>query len=178
MSGQTPKATETNNAANNKNLFPVSKDAKQAKKGKKVNVEDEAPGNNGVEQQLAQINEKLSNMLTRNDTGFLKQIIKDTICKRKDELLKPLIYRIKILESDVMDQAKEIENLKKELTKKIQPSKISTKTTNASKTASDRTRTTSTKLPTIWNNMDAETISEFRAYTVTLIARRLKPQPP
>jgi len=118
MSGQTPKATETNNATKDSNLFPVFKDAKQTKKGKKAKVEDDTPGNTGIEQQLSQINEKLSNMLTKKDTGFLKQIIKDTICELKDELLKPLVHRIEILESDVMDQAKEIENFKKELTKK------------------------------------------------------------
>jgi len=95
QSKHTPKATETNNAAKDSNPFPVFKDAKQAKKGGKgQNLDNETPGNNGVEQQLTQINEKLSNMLTKTDTGFLKQIIKDTIC----ELLKPLIHQIEILE--------------------------------------------------------------------------------
>jgi cell division protein FtsB len=67
---------------------------------------------------LTLIYEKLGNTLTKNDTGFLKQIIKDTICELKDDLLKSLIPRIEILESDVMDQAKEIEQLKKEISKK------------------------------------------------------------
>ena len=57
-------------------------------------------------------------MLTKKDTSFLKQIVKDTICELKDDLLKPLIHRIEIMESDIMDQAKEIEKLKDELAKK------------------------------------------------------------
>ena len=57
-------------------------------------------------------------MLTKKDTPFLKQTIKDTICELKNELFKPLIHRIEILESDLMDQAKEIETLKSEMTKR------------------------------------------------------------
>jgi len=57
-------------------------------------------------------------MLTKNDTSFLKNIIKDTVLEFKDELLKPLTHRIEILESDVMDQAKELETLKKEMANK------------------------------------------------------------
>ena len=57
-------------------------------------------------------------MLTKNDTSFLKQIIKETISELKEDLFKPLMHRIEILESNVMDQAKEIETLKKEMTKK------------------------------------------------------------
>ena len=74
--------------------------------------------NDGVEKQLALINEKLSNMLTKNDTSFLKQIVKDTFCELKDDLFKPLIHIFEIMDSDIMDQAKEIEKLKDELAKK------------------------------------------------------------
>jgi len=49
---------------------------------------------------------------------FWKQIVKDTICELKDHLFKPLIHRFKIMKSDIMDQAKEIEKLKDELAKK------------------------------------------------------------
>jgi len=56
--------------------------------------------------------------LTKNDTSFLKQIIKDTIIELKEDEFKPLMHRIEILEGDVMDQAKEIETLKKKMTKK------------------------------------------------------------
>ena len=56
--------------------------------------------------------------MTKNDTSFLKQIIKDTIIELKEDEFKPLMHRIEILEGDVMDQAKEIETLKKKMTKK------------------------------------------------------------
>jgi len=98
-----------------KTVYPVFNKAKR-KKGEKAKIENE--NNDGVEKQLALIYEKLSNMLTKNDTSFLKQIVKDTICELKDDLLKPLIHRIEIMESDIMGQAKEIEKLKDELAKK------------------------------------------------------------
>jgi len=117
-SGQAATSAVTSTPAKDGNLFPVFTEAKQGKKGKKAKIDDETTSSNAIEKQLVQINGKLSNMLTKNDTGFLKKIIKDTICEFKDELLKPIIHRIEILESDVMDQSKEIETLKKELTKK------------------------------------------------------------
>jgi len=114
-SGANTQASNTASTPAKENVFPVFKEAKQTKKGKKAKIEDET---DGIEKQLASINAKLSNMLTKKDTPFLKQTIKDTICELKDELFKPLIHRIEILESDLMDQAKEIETLKSEMTKR------------------------------------------------------------
>jgi len=70
---------------------PVFKEVKLTKKGKQAKIEEET---DGIEKQLA------------------------TICELKDELFKPLIHRIEILGSDLMDQAKEIETLKSETTKR------------------------------------------------------------
>ena len=47
--------------------------------------------------------------------AYWKKVIKDTIIVFKDELLQPLIHRIEILENDVRDKAKELENHQKEL---------------------------------------------------------------
>jgi len=114
-SGANTQALNTASTPAKENVFPVFKEAKQSKKGKKAKVEDDT---DGIEKQLAMINTKLSNMLTKNDTIFLKQTIKDTLCELKDELFKPLLHRIEIMESDLMDQAKEIETLKTEMTKR------------------------------------------------------------
>jgi len=108
-SGQALTSAVTSTPAKDGNLFPVLTEAKQG--------DDEITSSNAIEKQLVQINGNLSNMLTKNDTGFLNFFIKDTICEFKDELLKPIIPRIEILESDVIDQAKEIETLNKELAK-------------------------------------------------------------
>jgi len=70
---------------------PVFKEIKLTKKGKQAKIEEET---DGIEKQLA------------------------TICELKDELFKPLIHRIEILESDLMDQAKAIATLKSETTKR------------------------------------------------------------
>lgn len=51
VSGQVLKAAETSTHTKDGNLFPVVKEAKQAKKGEKAQPEDETPGSNGVEKQ-------------------------------------------------------------------------------------------------------------------------------
>jgi len=62
--------------------------------GKKTNIEDET--SSVIERHLELINEKLNNMLTKSDTRFLKQIIKDTISEQKEDVFKQLMHRIEI----------------------------------------------------------------------------------
>lgn len=69
-----------------------------------------------MENQLKEINDKLSNMLTKNDKSFIKEMIKATMEEIKDSLLAPVVKRIEVLEGELHD--KDIENgkLRKELT--------------------------------------------------------------
>ncbi|KAH3792269.1 hypothetical protein DPMN_145760 [Dreissena polymorpha] len=67
-----------------------------------------------IEKRLEEISNKLSNVLTKDDSTFIKEIISETVEQLKDNLLGNVIRRIEILESDVFDQKREIEMLKKE----------------------------------------------------------------
>ena len=67
-------------------------------------------GSKNRDSQLQQINDKLSNMLTKTDTTFIKKMIKDTMMEIKDSLLAPVIKRVEILEGELHE--KEIENQK------------------------------------------------------------------
>ena len=67
-----------------------------------------------IEKRLEEISNKLSNVLTKDDSTFIKEIIRETVEQLKDNLLGNVIRRIEILESDVFDQKREIEMLKKE----------------------------------------------------------------
>jgi hypothetical protein len=91
-------------------------------------------------------------MLTKNDTGFLKQIIKDTICELKDDLLKPLIHRIEILESDVMDQAKEVEQLE-QLKKKNSKNRLANLTED-NKRLKDRAKSDEFQVNKVTNELE------------------------
>ncbi|KAH3817446.1 hypothetical protein DPMN_118982 [Dreissena polymorpha] len=67
-----------------------------------------------LEKRLEEISSKLSNVLTKDDSIFIKDIIKETVEQLKEKLLGNVIRRIEILENDVFEQKREIEQLKKE----------------------------------------------------------------
>ncbi|KAH3724637.1 hypothetical protein DPMN_050459 [Dreissena polymorpha] len=67
-----------------------------------------------IEKRLEEISSKLSNVLTKDDSIFIKDIIKETVEQLKEKLLGNVIRRIEILENDVFEQKREIEQLKKE----------------------------------------------------------------
>ncbi|KAH3884618.1 hypothetical protein DPMN_008601 [Dreissena polymorpha] len=62
-----------------------------------------------IEKRLDDISNKLSHVLTKEDSSFIKDIIKETVEQLKDQLLGNVIRRIEILESDAFEQKREIE---------------------------------------------------------------------
>ncbi|KAH3698718.1 hypothetical protein DPMN_086265 [Dreissena polymorpha] len=66
-------------------------------------VEDES---NWMRKELAEINNKLSNMLTKNDSG-LKSMMRELVNEMKDELFKSVIHKIETLESSVFEKQQE-----------------------------------------------------------------------
>ncbi|KAH3719476.1 hypothetical protein DPMN_062313 [Dreissena polymorpha] len=67
-----------------------------------------------IEKRLDEICNKLSHVLTKDDSAFIKDIIKETVEQLKDKLLGNVIRRIEILESDVFEHKREIDLLKQE----------------------------------------------------------------
>ncbi|KAH3778259.1 hypothetical protein DPMN_179714 [Dreissena polymorpha] len=67
-----------------------------------------------IEKRLEEISSKLSNVLTKDGSIFIKVIIKETVEQLKEKLLGNVIRRIEILENDVFEQKRENEQLKKE----------------------------------------------------------------
>ncbi|KAH3854079.1 hypothetical protein DPMN_096618 [Dreissena polymorpha] len=67
-----------------------------------------------IEKRLEEISSKLSNVLTKDDSIFIKDIIKDTSEQLKEKLQGNVIRRKEILENDVFEQKRKIEQLKKE----------------------------------------------------------------
>ncbi|KAH3885804.1 hypothetical protein DPMN_009802 [Dreissena polymorpha] len=76
--------------------------------------ETQEPAELSIEKRLDEISQKLSNVLTKDDSLFIKEIIRETVEQLKDKLLGNVIHRIEILESDCFEQTREIELLKKE----------------------------------------------------------------
>ena len=68
-----------------------------------------------LEFQLKEINKKMENVLTKNDT-FLKDMIKTTLDQMKDDLLKSVFHRIELLEVKLFEKEKENDLLKSKLT--------------------------------------------------------------
>ncbi|KAH3698287.1 hypothetical protein DPMN_085806 [Dreissena polymorpha] len=59
---------------------------------------------------MAEINKKLSNMLTKNDSG-LKNMMRELIEEMKDELLKSVIHKIETLEGTIFEKQQGNEKL-------------------------------------------------------------------
>ena len=88
-----------------------------------------------MEQHIAEINKKLSSVLTRDDHTFLKNIVKETILELKDTILSSVINRLEIVEGEIHEKALENTELKNEvekLTKVIEEKEKETETLKTS----------------------------------------------
>ncbi|XP_052791850.1 uncharacterized protein LOC128225998 [Mya arenaria] len=88
---------------NIENAGSAKKKDKQTKKKKIINEEetDACTSYTQIENKLDDINQKLNNMLTKNDRSFIQNIIMDTLDEIKDTLLKSVVHRVEILESEL-----------------------------------------------------------------------------
>ena len=106
---------QTNPEGKKEKKLTKSQKAKKAKTEQKETELKLDMSSISMDSELKQINEKLSNMLTKSDKTFIKNMIKDTILEIKDSLLAPVIKRVEILESELHDKEIENEKLKKDL---------------------------------------------------------------
>ena len=68
----------------------------------------------GINRQLSDINQKLSNVITKGD-GTLREMIRDIFQELKEEFLKSLSHRMDILEGKLFEKETEIDSLKKQI---------------------------------------------------------------
>lgn len=94
-----------------------SKETKSGKERKK-NEDEETLQLAEIKSQVVEINKKLENVMTKNDSGF-KAIIKEVVQQMKEELLKSVEHRIDLLESRIFEKEKENDELREEIKKQI-----------------------------------------------------------
>ena len=66
-----------------------------------------------LEKRLDEISAKLSHMLTKNDTSFIKTIIKDTLEEIKEKFLGSVLKKLEVMEGSVFESKNEIDALKR-----------------------------------------------------------------
>lgn len=83
------------------------------KKQNKHSIDKESDQTDLIEirQQLRQINDKLANVLTKDD-GNIRAMMKEMITQMKEELLKSVVYRLDILEGNLFTKDQENDKLK------------------------------------------------------------------
>ena len=84
-----------------------------------------------LEQKIEEINTKLSEMLTRKDKSFIKQILVDTLDEMKDKIIGSVMHRVEQLEGEIHDisiqQTKQNEKIEK-ITEENETLKMENKT--------------------------------------------------
>ncbi|KAH3793272.1 hypothetical protein DPMN_146779 [Dreissena polymorpha] len=68
-----------------------------------------------IETRLDEICSKLSNVLTKNDTSLIKNIIKETLEEIKEKFLGSVLKKLEIMEGSVFEHKNEIDALKKQI---------------------------------------------------------------
>ena len=130
------EATNTDSSLLDNTVFENSNSKTNAKSKKKTSKPDTkkqktietytemVPRENGshsenvIKKQLDEISAKLSKVLTKDDTSFIKDIIKETVEQLKEKLLGSVLKRLEILEGTVFEQKSDIEFLKTEIQSK------------------------------------------------------------
>lgn len=82
------------------------------------NETNKSGSESSIVKKLDELDAKLSNVLSKNDKTFIREIIKDTILEMKEQLLSSISRRLEILESDVHDRDIETNKLKNALMEK------------------------------------------------------------
>ena len=80
-----------------------------------THVETDKQDNINIDDHLRNINKKLNNVLTKDDTNFIKQIIQETVNEIKETLLASVLHRVETVEGELHDLAIKNETLKKEI---------------------------------------------------------------
>ena len=98
----------------------TSKQTKKEKKQekKKVKMMTEVMDENikaekdSMAEKIDQINSKLNNMLTKDDTKFIKLIITETLEEMREKIIGTVVKRVEIIESELHTKADENDKLK------------------------------------------------------------------
>ena len=91
---------------------PVVSESETEYKPQPSKMAEELPP--GIHRQLSDINQKLSNVITKGD-GTLREMIRDIFQELKEEFLKSLSHRMDILEGKLFEKEKENDSLKKQI---------------------------------------------------------------
>lgn len=113
-SSNSPKTEKKQKKKKNKNMNSKTQKGSESAK-KEENNPDIGLTSPEVTRQLSEINNKLSNVISKDD-GFLREMIKDIFQQMKDEFLKSVSHRIDILEGKLFEKEEENDKLKKEIT--------------------------------------------------------------
>ncbi|KAH3749763.1 hypothetical protein DPMN_184276 [Dreissena polymorpha] len=105
--------TEQNKSKQRKKKSKINpaNEVKEIIEQSETDVEDES---NWMKKELAEIYKKLSNMLTKNDSGLIS-MMRELVNEMKDELLKSVIHKIETLESSIFDKQQENDKLANEI---------------------------------------------------------------
>lgn len=133
-----------------------------------------------IEQRLDEINSKLSNVLTKNNTDIIRNIIKDVLEGLKEKLLGSVVKQIEIIESNLFDQAKELASLKEKLTEKDKEIEILKQSNESVKHNHEASindleqygRRNSVRISGLSNDADKQTSTAVTEQTVRMIKQK------
>ena len=86
--------------------------------GKSASNETNMTSEQCIEKKLEEINNKLSKVLTKEDSSFIREIVKETVEQIKEKLLGTVLRRLEILEGSVFEQKRDIEKLQNDVLEK------------------------------------------------------------
>ena len=138
-------------------------------------------GPKNIDSELKAINEKLSHVLTKNDSTFIKEMIKETILELKESILAPVIKQVEVLESTLFNTNDENDKLKKEIQtlKKEIEDKDKTLNTEKQKTASvinnheQYSRVNNVRINGLPGDMKDETSNQTAGKVLDMISKKL-----
>ncbi|KAH3897498.1 hypothetical protein DPMN_021686 [Dreissena polymorpha] len=119
----TPKEPKHNQKSNKKKTDKVTSGQKiitEFVTTKQNEIQPNRSKPSSIEKRLDEICSKLSNVLTKDDTGIIRKIIIYTVEELKEKLLGSVVKQIETIESNMFDQAKELASLKEKLNEKKQ----------------------------------------------------------
>ena len=115
--GQRKKKAKQDKKENELKLVIKASNSEQAESTTKSEIDLNTNINIDMDKHIAEINKKLTGVLTRDDHTFLRDIAKETIIELKDTILSSVINRLEIVESETHDKALENTELKKKVEK-------------------------------------------------------------
>ena len=114
------KRHRSNNSSQSDLDVSPSKSKKKTRKSKKIKkmaakMNETIEENETLSKKIDEINLKLNNILTKDDTGFIKTMIKETLDEMKEKIISSVMLRVEKLEGEMHDIAVKNTALKKDL---------------------------------------------------------------